>query len=161
MLVKNYSMDNYTLLRKSNIKQTYDVMQIIQNVMDESSPYAVAYKYMHEVEQEEQRSACTENRTPREVRLNFKRGPDQRRYNEPTHDEVAAVFIGEDGAPPANRDVVIYPKDTPPQRISYMSCNLDPMCYPLLFPRGDLGWYNALHHVEEHRTATRTKVGWL
>ena len=38
-----------------------------------------------------------------------------------------------------------------------MSCNLDPMCYPLLFPR-DLGWYNALHHVEEHRTATRTKV---
>ena len=101
--------------------------------MDESSSYAVAYKYMYEVEQEEQRFACAENRTPREVRLHFKRGPDQRRYNEPT-----AIFIGEDGAPPPNRDVVIYPKDTPPQRISYMSCNLDPMCYPLLFPRGDL-----------------------
>ena len=129
-----------------NISCTNNVMQIIQNVMDESSPYAVAYKYMHEVEQEEQRFACAENRTPREVRLHFKRGPDQRRYNEPTHDEVAAVFIGEYGAPPANRDVVIYPKDTPPQRIS---CNLDPMCYPLLFPRGDLGWYNALHHVYE------------
>ena len=78
------------------------------------------------------------------MRLHFKRGPDQRRYNEPTHDEVAAVFIGEDGAPPVNRDVVIYPKDTPPQRISYMSCNLDPMCYPLLFPRGDIGWYDAI-----------------
>ena len=77
--------------------------------MDESSPYAVAYKYTHEVEQEEQWSACAESRTPREVRLHFKRGPDQRRYNEPTstHDEVAT---GEDGAPPVNRDVVIYPK---------------------------------------------------
>ena len=53
---------------------------------------------------------------------------DLRRYNEPTHYEVAAVFIGEDGAPPANRDVVIYPKYTPPQ---CMSCNLNPMCYPL------------------------------
>ena len=62
--------------------------------LDESSPYAVAYKYMHEVQQEEQGSACAENRTPREARLYFKRGPDQRRYNEPTHDEVAAVFIG-------------------------------------------------------------------
>ena len=88
------------------------------------------------------------------MRLRFKCGPDQRRYNERTHDEVAAVFIGEDGAPPANRDVVIYPKDTPPQRISYMSGNLDPMCYPLLFPSGDLGWYDA---IEEHRTATRTR----
>ena len=36
----------------------------------------VAYKYMHEVQQEEQGSACAENRTPREVRLYFKRGPD-------------------------------------------------------------------------------------
>ena len=62
-------------------------------------------------------------------------------------------------APPANRDVVIYPKDTLPQRISYMSCNLDPMCYyPLLFPRGDLGWYDTMQHVEEHWTATRTRV---
>lgn len=39
-----------------------------------------------------------------------------------------------------------------------MSCNLDPMCYPLLFPRGDLGWYDAMHHVEEHQTATRIRV---
>ena len=103
--------------------------------MDESSPYAVAYKYMHEVAQDEQGSACAENRTPREARLHFKCGPDQRKYNEPTHDEVAAVFIGEDDAPPVNRDVVIYPKDTQPQHISYMSCNLDRMCYPPSFFR--------------------------
>ena len=75
---------------------------------------------MHEVQQEEQGSGCAKNGTPREVRRYFKWGHDQKRYNEPTHDEVAAVFIGEDGAPPANREVVIYPKDIPPQRISYV-----------------------------------------
>ena len=31
---------------------------------------------MHEVEQEEQWFACAESRTPREVRLHFKRGSD-------------------------------------------------------------------------------------
>ena len=37
----------------------------------------------------------------------FKRGIDQRRYNEPRHDEVAAVFVGDDGAPPFQRDIVV------------------------------------------------------
>ena len=77
---------------------------------------------------------------PRIVRLFFKRGPDCRRYNEPTHNEVAAVFVGEDGAPPANRDIVVYPRDRQPERIPYMSAHTDPMCYPILFPRGELGW---------------------
>ena len=93
-----------------------------------------------------------------QVRLHFKHGPDQRRYNEPTHDEIAAVFIGEDGAPPVNKDIVIYPRDRPPQRISYMSCNLDPMRYPLLFPRGDPGWHNAIEHAAEQQTSIRNKV---
>ena len=73
---------NRRMNRLPNISCSTDIMQIIQNVMDEISPYVVAYKYMHEVEQEEQMSACAENRIPREVRLHFKRGPDQRRYNE-------------------------------------------------------------------------------
>jgi len=40
----------------------------------------------------------------------FKRGSDCRRYNEPTHHEVAAVFLGEEGASPASRDIVVYPE---------------------------------------------------
>ena len=113
-----------------NSSCTDEIMQIIQAVIDQNSPYAA--------EQSEELCASVENRAVREVRLHFKCSPDQRRYNEPTHDEVAAVFIGEDGAPPVNRDIVIYPRDRSPQ-LSHMSCNLDPMCYPLLFPRGDPG----------------------
>lgn len=109
------------------------------------------------MEQDEAQDAELSNREPKQAKLYFKRGSDCRRYNKPTHDEVAAVFLGEDGAPPENMDIVIYPKDSAPRRISYMSCHLDPMCYPLLFPRGDFGW-NGMSHVAERQTRTRNRV---
>jgi len=133
-------------------------METINTVMQEHSPYASAFKQMYTVEQEEEQHAARLDQEPRIVRLFFKRGPDCRRYNEPTHNEVAAVFVGEDGAPPANRDIVVYPRDRQPERISYMSAHTDPMCYPILFPRGELGWHNSMQHVEERRTATRTRL---
>ena len=40
-------------------------MQIIQTVIDQNSPYAAAYKYMHAFEQSEQLCASVENRSPR------------------------------------------------------------------------------------------------
>ena len=167
LMIKNECMVNYIIegdqavaTRMSatpNSECLPEVMEIIQRVMSEISPYADAYRHMHSIEQAEERSTETVNREPQEVRLFFKRGPDCRRYNEPTHDEVAAVFVGEDGAPPVNRDIVIYPRDRLPQRISYMSCHLDPMCYPILFPRGDSDWHNCMTHVAEHQTSTRKK----
>ena len=126
--------------------------------MQEYSLYARAFKQMHTIEQEEDNHAAELDREPQIVCLFFKPGPDCRRYNEPTHDEVAAVFVGEDGTPPANRDIVVYPRDRPPERISYMLCHIDPMCYPILFPGGDLGWHDGMRHVEEYRTATRSRV---
>ena len=38
-------------------------------------------------------------------------GPDPRRYNAPLHDEVAAVFIGDDGSPPSDIEFVVYPSN--------------------------------------------------
>ena len=120
------------------------VMEIINDVMEEHSPYVSAYKQMYRVEQDEEQYSAEQDQQPRMVRLMFKRGPDCRRYNEPTHNEIAAVFVGEDGAPPANRDIVVYPRDRQPQRMPYISSHVDPMCYPLLFPRGDLGWHDSM-----------------
>ena len=71
-----------------------EVMETIQGVMSES-PYADAYRHMHAIEQGEELDAKSTHREPRQARLYFKRGPDCRRYNKPTHDEVAAVFLGE------------------------------------------------------------------
>ena len=68
---------------------------------------------------------------------------------------MAAVFVGEDGAPERHCGV---PRDRLPERISYLSCHLDPMCYPILFPRGDTGWHNGLSHVAEYQTSTRNRL---
>ena len=134
------------------------VMNRIDRVMQEYSPYVSVFKQMHIIQQEEENHGRELGSEPQIVRLFFKRGSNCRRYNEPTHDEVAAVFVGDDGASPANHDIVIYPRNRAPQRISYMSCHVDPMCYPILFPRSDLGWHNDMQHVDDHRTATRNRL---
>ena len=66
----------------------------------------------------------------------MREGPDRRRYNAPLNEEVASIFTGNDGAPPAPRDIVIYPRDQPLRDIPYISSNIDPLMYPLISPRG-------------------------
>ena len=92
------------------------------------------------------------------VKMSLLEGQDRRRYNLPSHNEVAVVFVGEDGAPPASREVVIYPRGHPLKTISSMSANLGPMVYPLFFPRGDAGWHNQLVHNPERATLVRNHV---
>ncbi|GBN75924.1 hypothetical protein AVEN_192895-1 [Araneus ventricosus] len=84
---------------------------------------------------------------------------DMRRYNAPTsRTEVAAIFVGDDGKPPANRNICIYPIGEGCKNISPLNqCN-DTMVYPLLFPRGEQGWSNQMEHVEERRSAKRNRV---
>nr|XP_012562490.1 uncharacterized protein LOC101237229 [Hydra vulgaris] len=49
-------------------------------------------------------------------------GGDRRRYNLPSHDEVAVVFVGEDGAPLTSREIVIYPRGHPLKIVSRHDC---------------------------------------
>ena len=85
-------------------------------------------------------------------------GEDRRRYNAARHEEVAAIFIGEDGAPPVGCEIVVYPCDQPLRQINHLSANVDPMSYPLLFPRGDAGWDTSLTHDDDRRTRERYKL---
>ena len=90
LMIKNECMVNYIIegdqavvTRMSatpNSECLPEVMEIIQRVMSEISPYADAYRHMHSIEQAEERSTETVNREPQEVRLFFERGPDCRRY---------------------------------------------------------------------------------
>ncbi|XP_057296296.1 uncharacterized protein LOC130625260 [Hydractinia symbiolongicarpus] len=136
-------------------------MQTVQDVMDRVSPFAAAYRYMAEVEAEELNQAAAQNRAPSEVRMYMGVGNDRKRYNLPHHDEVVAVFVGQDGAPPGNRDVVIYPRGGDLQNISTMSANLEPMVYPLFFPRGEPGWHNRIPRVAVRATRTRNTTTML
>ena len=108
-----------------------NTMNQIQNVLNKHSPYAAAYRHMHQVEQAQAQESHTE---PPTVKLTFKHGKDQWRYNLPSVDEVCAFFVGDDGMPPAQRDFVVYPQYRPVQNIHYLSATIDHMMYPLLFP---------------------------
>ncbi|XP_008190127.1 uncharacterized protein LOC103311980 [Acyrthosiphon pisum] len=90
---------------------------------------------------------------------------DRRRYNPPpeTVNEVAVVFVGDDGQPPTNIDLVIHdrnpidPQHRRLQTIPAGSSNADPMLYPLLFPRGELGWHQRLLQEGPRRTPVRNR----
>ncbi|GBM42459.1 hypothetical protein AVEN_139893-1 [Araneus ventricosus] len=67
-----------------------------------------------------------------------------RRYNAPTANEIAMVFVNSDGEPPFERDHRVYPlnPENPQQpfiNINILSPNLDLMSYPILFPYGEPG----------------------
>ncbi|XP_066932864.1 uncharacterized protein [Clytia hemisphaerica] len=133
-------------------------MALIQEVLGTVNPYAASFKHMKQVEQEEQNRAIAENRPVSRITMVTREGHDQRRGNAPLHEEVAAIFTGEDGAPPAGRNIVVYPRNHHLQSIPSTSSVFDPYIYPLLFPRGDLGWDMNMPHVAERATRTRNHV---
>jgi hypothetical protein len=112
---------------------------------------------MKEVEDEHNEQACVRNVEPLNVSMVLKPGNDQRRYNAPLHDEVAVVFVGNNGAPPTHRDIIIHPRNEPPKNMLYTSPHTDPMVYPILFPHGEPGWYVGMPH-NENRTQVRNTV---
>ena len=137
-----------------------EIMAKLDAVIRQINPFATAYRQMWQVEQEEEERARVEERPPREIVMRICRNDasDQRRYNAPTADEVAVIFVGRDGRVPDNRDIAVYPHGETLTRISPLSANCDPMVYPLLFPAGDPGWTTGLLHDEEHRTRVRQQV---
>ena len=93
---------------------------------------------MYNIEQQEIRQACVENRAVAEIRMHMRSGPDRRRNNLPTADEVAAIYVGDDRSPPL-QDFSVFSNDGKVRAIPITSPHCDPMTYPLLFPFGHLG----------------------
>ncbi|XP_014775927.1 uncharacterized protein LOC106873201 [Octopus bimaculoides] len=133
-------------------------MRKIRDVIHQINPYAELYKNIHAVEQREEERARRVNVSIRRYEFRFRRGSDIRRYNFPTSNEIAVVFVRENGVPPENRDIIVYPRDAPSEKISYMSCHLDPMSYPILFSPGEFGWHCEMQHIVERRTRLRNRL---
>ena len=70
----------------------------------------------------EEAAAARDGREVRPVRLVFRKlaSDDQRRFNLPQADEVAAVFVGDDGEPPGNVDFTVYPREGGLTRLAYI-----------------------------------------
>ncbi|KAL7291664.1 hypothetical protein TKK_0014701 [Trichogramma kaykai] len=117
---------------------------MLDNLIRKNNPYAESFEMMHEVERQEIENKKRNGQKPREVRmiLTGNKIVDKNRYNLPTCNEVAVVFVGNDGVLPIDRDVCIF--SCPQKKISKIpltSKHADPMTYPLIFPCGGEGWH--------------------
>ena len=109
-----YIYDPVEALEKSlsrNPGARRDVMGSLQEELAASNHYAASYKHMYELLQDaesvsEQHGTALPQVT---MRINSATAHDPRRYNQPAVQEVAAVFVGEDGGPPSHKDIVAYP----------------------------------------------------
>jgi len=130
------------------------IMRELTNLLLEINPYAQAFKTMGEILRE----------TPQDRQQNVHmviysdRSKDQRRYNLPTANDVAAVFRSDDGCPEGPPQFVVYPKNGVPENLAAHCSGLDPMAYPLLFPYGDEGWFRGMPQVAEQTTRHRNTV---
>ena len=67
------------------------------------------------------------------------------------------MFCREDGAP-HKRVSVVKARAGRLQTLLDTDPNVDPICYPLLLPRGTKGFKLDTPHVSEHATSTRNRV---
>ncbi|CAF5162094.1 unnamed protein product, partial [Rotaria sp. Silwood1] len=82
----------------------------------------------------------------------------RRPYNLPTANEVAAIFVGEDTEVPTYRHIAIHPRGQDLKTIPILHPHCYPMTYPLLFPRGDKGWYPELEKIDQSRNRKRVSM---
>jgi PIF1-like helicase/Helitron helicase-like domain at N-terminus/Helicase len=128
-----------------------DVMEKLDTLIREVNPFAKSYKLMREIELEEEELASRENRTSIPVLMDFvqNKSLDKRRYNCPTvNTEIAIIFKAtENGEPPLERDLRIYPRGENFKQLHILDSKLDPMVYPLFFFGGDHGWHAGIEQV--------------
>lgn len=104
------------MLNKANGSCITELMHSLTQHLVEVNPYAQIFNMMSCVLQN------TPNEQHKELRMHIvsDRTQDQRRYNDATSNDVAIIFRANDGEPPSERDLIIYPKDQPLRRVSIL-----------------------------------------
>jgi Helitron helicase-like domain at N-terminus len=123
--------------RNPNLRS--DTMQILQNILLETNEYSQIFLHASEILQT----------TPaRDLAICFVADPstDERRYNPPTADELAAIIPGDEMAVTRPRDILLHSRTGGVQHISDLHCSYCPLHYVLLFPYGTSGWTISLQH---------------
>ena len=147
-----YIIDTDTVLNhrmQQHAHQSFqdDVMLMIHHVMEKYSSYLRAYKHMAEVEKHELIAIYITINTNA-----FQTWQRSAQVQSATFDKVPVVFVGDDGALPLDRDIIVYPRNKPLQNISFMSANCDSMTYPVLFQEETWVVHCNLKHAPEYST---------
>lgn len=85
---------------------------------------------------------------------------DQRCYNNPTADQVAAIWIeGNDPNIPYDRDIILHGSDGQKHKIKHYYGCYDPLQYPLLFPSGENGWHQNIPKFKDASIVLQSQDG--
>nr|CDJ90379.1 uncharacterized protein LOC100903664 [Haemonchus contortus] len=136
------------------------LIQSLGELLHRINVFAQAYKMLHEVAVEEELCAAREGRPAKAVRMVFETpaNVDRRRYNAPIANEVAVIYVGNDGDVPTEHSLAVHLRGGGLQTIRVIDPECDPLTYPILFPRGELGWHpNMLKRPSERRRTRLTQ----
>ncbi|XP_065642206.1 uncharacterized protein LOC136073870 [Hydra vulgaris] len=76
----------------------HELMQLLKTLINQEKPFALAFKNMKEVEDEEISRAVSEGRPTFSIRMSLLEGYDRHRYNFSSHEKVPIVIVTENGA---------------------------------------------------------------
>jgi len=113
------------------------IIGILQRLMYRYNPYARRFKTIGD-------RIRADNAPVLGLKIVCQRAGDERRYNRPTADEFAAILPGDATDAPGNRDIVIQLRDNTLHQVSALHQAYFPLCYPLLFLRGEDGFHLGL-----------------
>ncbi|XP_065321170.1 uncharacterized protein LOC135928643 [Gordionus sp. m RMFG-2023] len=154
------AIENHVLLKENSACDIH-LLKKLDILIRQINPYAISFQTLGEVEKAEEMKARLENRPISKVNKIFRRdrANDRRRFNIPNIDEVEMIFNNDDGEPPFERDVKVYPRNDDSNLVilNILSPNLDPMVYPLLFPYEE--YSGLMDHISKANDNTNLPLG--
>ena len=110
----------------------------LHNILRECYSYTLLYQQAYEV----MRAKPPEEHTNVCMHLYLQQGANERRYNLPIVNEIAAIVPGDDSTDiRADRDIILRLQDGGLHCISNFNPSYLPLHYMLLFPTGQEGWH--------------------
>nr|XP_016472237.1 PREDICTED: uncharacterized protein LOC107794274 [Nicotiana tabacum] len=84
---------------------------------------------------------------------------DQRVYNKPSVDQIAAIWIDRNNPNvPFDREIIVHEHSSNKHRVKHYYGCYDPLQYPLLFPNGEVGWHQGIHKYKSKGGASTSEV---
>ncbi|UYV67468.1 hypothetical protein LAZ67_5000717 [Cordylochernes scorpioides] len=138
-----YFIDNYEsqVTARCNITANLnrDLVRSLQDLLQAHNHYIQSFKAALET--------LPQNHADYRVIIHSDKLPPEeheRRYNAPMTNEVALLMVGQEFGP---RDIVLHCRNNLTQRISEIHQAYDPLQYPLIFCRGEVGYSVSLPQV--------------
>jgi Helitron helicase-like domain at N-terminus len=136
-----------------------NIRRALETMLRRHNPFPKIFQFAYEVLQ-----TARVERVPLQIFMKIvtEEGMDQRVYNQPIVNEVAALLSG-DNATPATRDVIIRLRPSAAntyalQRVPSTSSLYHLLHYVLIFLRGECGWENGMRSIQSRSSTKRRRL---